>query len=173
MNPACTQQGPCDISFCPASKKVRAQKAAVRSGAVAKVPGTSSIVIDQLRHEFTVHDQRHPAHRQIENYLATLWQQMKAAGFQPRTDTVMHNFSDEEEKESHLCQHSEKLAIAYGLMNTPPGTTLTIINNLRVCPDCHEATRFISLLTKRTIKVRDANSWHYFHEGSCSCKEYW
>jgi len=55
----------------------------MRSGAVAKVPGTN-IVIDEKRHEFIVDDQRHPAHPQIKNYLATLWQEMKAEGFRHR-----------------------------------------------------------------------------------------
>jgi hypothetical protein len=34
---------------------------------------------------------------------------------------------EEEEKVIHLCHHSEKLAIAFGLMSTDPGTPLRIV----------------------------------------------
>lgn len=34
--------------------------------------------------------------------------------------------------------HSEKLALVYGLISTPPGTPLVLGKNLRVCEDCHE-----------------------------------
>ncbi|KAF9602626.1 hypothetical protein IFM89_030514, partial [Coptis chinensis] len=32
-----------------------------------------------------------------------------------------------------LYHHSEKLAISFGLMNTPPGTPIRIMKNLRIC----------------------------------------
>jgi hypothetical protein len=35
----------------------------------------------------------------------------------------------------HLCHHTEKLAIAFGLINPAPGTPLQIIKNLQVCKD--------------------------------------
>ncbi|KAK9081932.1 hypothetical protein Syun_030914 [Stephania yunnanensis] len=48
---------------------------------------------------------------------------------------------EDDEKENSLCGHSEKLAIAFGLISTPSGTPLRIIKNLRVCGDCHSATK--------------------------------
>jgi hypothetical protein len=56
---------------------------------------------------------------------------------------VLRNWS-EEEKEDDLCYHSEKIAMAYGFLHTPPKSTLTIAKNLRVCGNCHNATKFIS-----------------------------
>jgi hypothetical protein len=50
---------------------------------------------------------------------------------------------EEEHKVFHLCHHSEKLAIAFGLINTAPGTPLRIRKNLWVCEDCHTSTKFI------------------------------
>ncbi|KAK7858095.1 pentatricopeptide repeat-containing protein [Quercus suber] len=48
-----------------------------------------------------------------------------------------------------------QLAIAFGLSNTGPGTKLLIIKNLRVCGNCHEATKFITKIFNREIVVRD------------------
>jgi hypothetical protein len=72
-----------------------------------------------------------------------------------------------------LCHHSEKLAIAFGLMSTDPATPLCIIKNLRVCEDCDTSTKFISKIVRRKIIVRDANRFHHFENGFCSCKDYW
>jgi hypothetical protein len=81
---------------------------------------------------------------------------------------------NEEEKEHHLCSHSEKLAIGLGLINTPPGTPLIITKNLRVCLDCHNASKIISILYNREITVKDANRFHHFKNGKCSsCSDYW
>ena len=80
---------------------------------------------------------------------------------------------EEEEKELMVKVHSEKLAIAFGLIATEPGTEIRIIKNLRVCLDCHNATKFISKITERVIVVRDANRFHHFKDGACSCGDYW
>jgi len=98
---------------------------------------------------------------------------MKEAGYVPDTRWVLHNLEEEEEKEESLCFHSEKLAIAFGLISTPPGTRLVLTKNLRVCGDCHNATKFITKLTKRIIVVRDKSRFHEFADGKCSCNDYW
>jgi hypothetical protein len=49
----------------------------------------------------------------------------------------------EEHKVFHLCNHSKKLAIAFELINTAPGTPLQIRKSLWVCEDCHTSTKFI------------------------------
>ncbi len=105
--------------------------------------------------------------------LTKLWEELKEAGHEPDTRWVTWD-EEEEEKAERLCFHSEKLAIAFGLVHTPPGAPLMITKNLRVCPDCHEATKMIAKLRGRLIVVRDANRFHHFHtDGSCSCGDYW
>jgi hypothetical protein len=47
---------------------------------------------------------------------------------------VLHDV-DEEEKEMVVRVHSEKLAVAFGVMNSVPGSTIHVIRNLRVCGD--------------------------------------
>lgn len=90
----------------------------------------------------------------------------------PDTGFALHDL-DQEQKEHSLCHHSEKLAIAFGLLSTSPGISLHIIKNLRVCGDCHTAIKFISRLDGREIIVRDANRFHHFRDGTCSCGDYW
>jgi hypothetical protein len=85
---------------------------------------------------------------------------------------VLHDV-EEEEKVFHLCHHSEKLAIAFGLIYMAPGTPLWIRKNLWVCEDCHTSTKFISEIVGRTIMVKDANCFHHFEDGVCSCMDYW
>ncbi|KAK8968776.1 putative pentatricopeptide repeat-containing protein [Platanthera guangdongensis] len=69
--------------------------------------------------------------------------------------------------------HSEKLAIAFGLLNTEPGTEILVIKNLRVCENCHLFIKLVSKNVDRRIVVRDASRYHHFAEGCCSCKDYW
>jgi len=83
----------------------------------------------------------------------------------------MHDIA-EEQKEELIWYHSEKLALAYGLLKIPPSQQITIFKNLRVCGDCHAAMQFTSKVFKRDIVVRDANRFHHFSNGKCSCKGY-
>eukprot|EP01018_Ginkgo_biloba_P030656 Gb_29990 [translate_table: standard] len=139
---------------------------------IKKIPGCSWIEIKNRVHTFVVGDRSHSQTEEIYGMLESLAQHMEAAGYVPNTRFVLHDV-EEEEKESILCSHSEKLAIAFGLINSRPGTPLQITKNLRVCGDCHSATKFISKIVSREIIVRDAIRFHHFKEGLCSCGDYW
>ncbi|KAJ6762961.1 hypothetical protein OIU79_023664 [Salix purpurea] len=104
--------------------------------------------------------------------VAEMIKKLKEAGYLPDTSVVLHNI-DEEEKETALNHHSEKLAMAFGLISTSPGTPIRVVKNLRICDDCHTATKLLSKIYKRVIIVRDRNRFHHFREGSCSCGGYW
>ncbi|XP_057969241.1 pentatricopeptide repeat-containing protein At2g15690, mitochondrial-like [Malania oleifera] len=93
-------------------------------------------------------------------------------GYVPDTRYVLHDI-DEEAKEQALLYHSERLAIAYGLISTPARTTLRIIKNLRICGDCHNAIKLMSKIVGRELIVRDNKRFHHFKEGKCSCGDYW
>eukprot|EP01018_Ginkgo_biloba_P006084 Gb_02808 [translate_table: standard] len=137
-----------------------------------KTPGCSLIEVNNTVHTFVVEDRSHPQYEQIYAKLVNLSVQMKEAGYVPDTNFVLHDL-EEEVKEHMLCSHSEKLAIAFGLINTNPGTPIRISKNLRVCGDCHNWTKFISKIVRRGIIVRDANRFHHFNDGLCSCGDYW
>ena len=97
---------------------------------------------------------------------------MKEAGYVPDTRYVLHDI-DQEAKEQALLYHSERLAIAYGLISTPARTPLRIIKNLRVCGDCHNAIKIMSKIVGRELIVRDNKRFHHFKDGKCSCGDYW
>lgn len=98
--------------------------------------------------------------------------QMREAGYVPDTRYVLHDI-DQEAKEQALQYHSERLAIAYGLISTPARQTLRIIKNLRICGDCHNAIKIMSKIVGRELIVRDNKRFHHFKNGKCSCGDYW
>ncbi|XP_073009156.1 putative pentatricopeptide repeat-containing protein At3g49142 [Typha latifolia] len=85
-------------------------------------------------------DTSHPQSEKIYEKLEALFGRMKDLGSVAATDDV-----EEEDKEGHLSVHSEKLAIAFVLINTRPGTPIRIAMNLRMCGDCHHAAKLISI----------------------------
>jgi len=152
------------------------QAATVRQTAkkrkLAKAPGYTLIEIGETPHVFTSGDQSHPQVKEIYEKLEKLEGKMREAGYQPETELALHDV-EEEERELMVKVHSERLAIAFGLIATEPGTEIRIIKNLRVCLDCHTVTKLISKITERVIVVRDANRFHHFKDGVCSCGDYW
>lgn len=75
------------------------------------------------------------------------------------------------------CGHSEKLALAFGLISTSPGSPLRVIKNLRMCGDGHSPTKYVSKAEKRErereIIMIDNYRFHHFVDGACSCGDYW
>ncbi|KAK6918929.1 Pentatricopeptide repeat [Dillenia turbinata] len=134
--------------------------------------GYSLIEINGKLQVFRVGDKSHPESKEIFEELENLEKRLREAGYAPDTESIMHDLNYED-KEHALCNHSERLAIAYGLIRTPPGTTLRIIKNLRACVNCHSATKLISKLVNREIIVRDAKRFHHFKDGVCSCGDHW
>ncbi|KAL8265099.1 hypothetical protein R6Q59_023229 [Mikania micrantha] len=139
---------------------------------VKKDPGFSWINIKSKDHVFVVYDRSHPQWEKICIEIDDLMKLIKEDGYVPDIDFVLLDV-EEEEKVRSLYYHSEKLAIAFGLLSTPTFTTLRIIKNLRVCGDCHNAIKHISKVCEREIVLRDANRFHRFSSGICSCSDYW
>eukprot|EP01018_Ginkgo_biloba_P001353 Gb_22629 [translate_table: standard] len=139
---------------------------------VKKKPGCSWIEVNKQMYAFLAGDRSHPQTMEIYAELEGLSRQMKEAGYVPDKRFVLKDV-EEEQKEQILCYHSEKLAIAFGIINMPPQTTIRVIKNLRVCGDCHTAIKFISKIIAREIVIRDANRFHHFKDGQCSCRDYW
>ncbi|KAF7818200.1 pentatricopeptide repeat-containing protein [Senna tora] len=139
---------------------------------VKKVPGCSLVEIDGVLHEFFAGDDSHPDTHDIHMMLDEIIKRLKKHGYAGNTSEVLLDL-DEEGKESALYFHSEKVAIAYCILKTSPGTTIRIVKNLRICGDCHIAIKMISREFNREIIVRDCNRFHHFNKGLCSCKDYW
>ncbi|CAN6486767.1 unnamed protein product [Victoria cruziana] len=139
---------------------------------IKKFPGCSFIEVDGVVHEFVSGDTSHPQMENIKMMMDEIARILRLEGYTQTTKGVLFDI-EEEEKENALAQHSEKLAIAFGLLSTKPGTTLLIVKNLRVCADCHSTMQLISKIFHRLIIIRDRNRFHHFKEGSCSCGGYW
>ncbi|KAK9277338.1 hypothetical protein L1049_006879 [Liquidambar formosana] len=77
------------------------------------------------------------------------------------------------ERNEQLLEHSEKLAIAFGLISAPTNAPILVFKNLRACKDCHEFGKQVSMVTGREIVVRDSCRFHHFKLGKCSCNDYW
>ncbi|XP_021811219.1 pentatricopeptide repeat-containing protein At3g26782, mitochondrial-like [Prunus avium] len=147
-------------------------RAMVRSKGLKKPPGCSFVEVDKMVHRFLVGDKSHPQTHDVYAKLKDLNLRLKEAGYKPDTTSVFYDV-EEEVKEKMLWDHSERLAIAFVLINTGPGTTIRITKNLRVCNDCHTVTKMISELMNREIIMRDIHRFHHFRHGFCSCGDYW
>ncbi|KAK4385845.1 Pentatricopeptide repeat-containing protein, mitochondrial [Sesamum angolense] len=139
---------------------------------VKKEPACSWVEIENAVHMFVANDDTHPQREEIRKMWEKLRDEIKNIGYVPDTSHVLW-FLDQQEREERLQYHSEKLALAFALLNTPPGTPITIKKNIRVCGDCHTAFKFVSKLVDRQIILRDTNRFHHFRSGSCSCRDYW
>ncbi|RDY07723.1 Pentatricopeptide repeat-containing protein, partial [Mucuna pruriens] len=160
------------LSACGKWEDAAKVRKSMKDRAVKKEQGFSWVQIKNKVHIFGVEDALHPQREAIYRMISKLWREIKKMGFIPDTNSVLHDL-EQEVKEQILRHHSEKLAIAFALINTPEHTTLRIMKNLRVCNDCHSAIKYISMLVEREIIVRDATRFHHFKDGSCSCQDYW
>lgn len=110
--------------------------------------------------------------KEIKDLLGELEREMRERGYIPDTSFVMHDL-EEVEKVHQLSMHSERLAVAQGLLRSIPGSVIRLVKNLRICGDCHTFFKFVSDIKNRKIVVRDASRFHHFEQGSCSCGDFW
>lgn len=137
-----------------------------------KKPGCSWIEVGGSIHGFVGGDWSHQESAKIYKKLEELMSEMKKLGYRAESEFVYHDV-EEEEKEKILLHHSEKLAVAYGIISLESDKPIVITKNLRVCGDCHNALKHISVITNREITVRDTVRFHHFRNGVCSCGEFW
>ncbi|XP_011626696.1 pentatricopeptide repeat-containing protein At3g62890-like [Amborella trichopoda] len=141
-------------------------------GNIKKMPGCSLLEVDNVVHEFVVGEKLHPQIEEIKSMLDEMHKEVRRSGHKPDTSQVLYDI-DEEEKEHAVGLHSEKLAIAFGLLSLSPMIPIRIVKNLRMCGDCHVFIKLISEAYNHEIIVRDRRRFHHFKQGSCSCQDYW
>ncbi|XP_020598738.1 pentatricopeptide repeat-containing protein At3g63370, chloroplastic-like [Phalaenopsis equestris] len=152
---------------------VKELRSTMREKGLKKDPACSWIEVGSKVHAFVASDKCHVDSLKIYTKLAEITQRLeKEEGYVADTRFVLHDVG-EEEKIKMLHAHSERLAIAFGLIHIPHGSTIRITKNLRVCGDCHVYTKLVSKAFRRDIIVRDTNRFHHFKDGSCSCGDFW
>lgn len=143
----------------------------MRINGVKKETSCSWIDVRNKTYVFTVHDQSHERTQEIYEMLSRLEDLVKEKGYV--ADTLCAVNDVEEYKEHGLWHHSERLALAFGLITLPEAAPIRIKKNLRTCGDCHTVMKLVSGIFQRLIILRDINRFHQFVGGSCSCKDYW
>ncbi|XP_056697164.1 pentatricopeptide repeat-containing protein At1g25360-like isoform X1 [Spinacia oleracea] len=92
---------------------------------IKKSIACSWIKVKNEVHAFLSGDTSHPTCDAIYAELERLTGLITDAGYAPTTRKIFHDVEDGE-KTGMVCSHSERLAIAFGLINSQPGTTLLI-----------------------------------------------
>lgn len=152
---------------------VKELRSKMKKRGLKKDPACSWIEVGSKVHAFVARDKCHEDSSKIYAKLDEITQYLeKEAGYVADTRFVLHN-AGQEEKMKMLHGHSERLAIAFGLIHIPHGSTIRITKNLRVCGDCHVYTKLVSKVFGRYIIVRDTNRFHHFKDGFCSCGDFW
>lgn len=148
-------------------RKLIREKGLRKNPAFSWVEGSKGVI-----HEFYAGDLTHPRSREIDQAMEDLVDRLKLKGYSPNLSCVLYDVSDEEKKRI-LINHSEKRALAYALLTTDDGLPIRIVKNLRICEDCHLFMCGASQVTQREIIVRDNMRFHHFHDGTCSCRNFW
>ncbi|XP_039022888.1 putative pentatricopeptide repeat-containing protein At5g52630 [Hibiscus syriacus] len=144
----------------------------LRDRGIKKETGLSWVEEGNKVHTFAAGDRSHSKTKDIYQKLEELGDEMELAGYIADTSFVLRAV-DGEEKNQTIRYHSERLAVAFGLITFPPDRPIRVMKNLRICGDCHTAIKFMSKCTGRVIIVRDNNRFHHFEDGKCSCGDYW
>ncbi|CAH8252879.1 unnamed protein product [Arabidopsis lyrata] len=141
-----------------------------RDNLLKKPLGQSWIEVRNLIHTFTTGDQS-----KLCTDLLYPWVE-KMCRVDNRSDQYNGELLIEEEGREETCGiHSEKFAMAFGLISSSraPKATIRILKNLRMCRDCHNTAKYVSKRYGCDILLEDTRCLHHFKNGDCSCKDYW
>ncbi|KAG2698659.1 hypothetical protein I3760_07G160000 [Carya illinoinensis] len=139
---------------------------------LGKLQDWSWINIKEKVYSFKPNDKSHFHSADLYTSLENLLQQASSLGYESLETMELTDEDEEENTSSSTAYHSEKLAVAFGLLNTPNATPIRVIKSVFMCRDCHNFTKYISLLTDREIIIRDSKRLHKFVNGRCSCGDF-
>ncbi|OVA00090.1 Ribonuclease T2-like [Macleaya cordata] len=132
-------------------EKVANVRRLMKEKGIQTTPGCSTTEINGEVHEFVVDDDAHPRKKEIYEMLDEIEKQVKLAGYVADMSAELHDLGAQE-KGSALTYHSEKLAIAFGVLATPPNTKIRVAKNLRTCVDCHNFAKVVSSVYNRELE---------------------
>ncbi|EXB31957.1 hypothetical protein L484_013589 [Morus notabilis] len=143
----------------------------LRRKGLRMLPVCSWIEVKKRARVFYSGDKTHTETEEIYRKVDELMAEISKHGYIPKQKSLLPDVDEHEER--ILTYHSEKLAVAYGLISTSDGTSLQIVQSHRVCAACHSAIKLITMVSGREIVLRDGSRFHHFKDGSCSCGDYW
>ncbi|XP_064965861.1 pentatricopeptide repeat-containing protein At3g62890-like [Musa acuminata AAA Group] len=147
-------------------------RSSLKQTGIRKDPGSSSVELDGIVYEFVAGSCSLPEASAMYAWLDKMGSDLRHQGYSPETQDVLLDLS-EEDKETWLSRHSEKLALAFALLRSAPHSTIRIVKNLRICGDCHSFVKHVSKFSSQEVIIRDRIRFHHFKDGTCSCNDYW
>ena len=134
--------------------------------------------IHNKERSFFAHDKISEGDPKIKAELLKIDKELLLADYEPDLSLVADEDAtgrvlSDEEKAWSLCTHSERVALAYAFVYGDASEPIRMSKNLRICTDCHDATKILSRIRHREIYMGDANRNHHFKDGKCSCNDYW
>lgn len=138
---------------------------------IGTVRDRSWVTIKDKVHAFRADDKSHAQSSETYKLLESLIERAKGLGYVPYKSIEMSE-EDEEKGSSSALHHSERVAVAFGLLNLPEGAPVRVVKNITMCRDCHSCVKLFSVLTRREIVVRDSKRLHRFRDGQCSCGDF-
>ncbi|XP_074310576.1 pentatricopeptide repeat-containing protein At1g74630 [Silene latifolia] len=154
-------------------KDAAAMRRSMSSLGIKKKPGWSIIEVGKTMYTFVAGGERDEISELAYQKLKEIMLRIKVeGGYVPQTDNVLYDVG-EEEKEYALSRHSEKLAVAFGMLRLSEGSVIRVVKNLRICSDCHTVMKLVSKIYSLEIVIRDRSRFHTFNGGVCTCRDYW
>ncbi|CAG7903967.1 unnamed protein product [Brassica rapa] len=80
---------------------------------------------------------------------------------------------EKENKQEWTFGYKEEVAVVRKLIDSRPRSSVTVLSNFRICPNCHDALKLMSEITGRQLIKRDSKKFHIFGKGLCSCNDRW
>lgn len=148
------------------SNEVRTE---MREKGLRKLPSRSWTIQQNKVHSFFSRDKSHSQSKDIYNGLDILILECMKVGYVPDTSFVLQEV-EEHQKNEFLFYHSAKLAATFQLLTAKPGKIVRVMKNVVLCGDCHTFLKYVSIVTKREIHLRDTSGFHCFINGQCSCR---
>ncbi|CAF2122201.1 unnamed protein product [Rotaria magnacalcarata] len=115
--------------------------------------------------QLKAHDRSYSRSKEIYAEAERISSELIKHGHNYDSSWITRPLHENETIKSVLCAHSERHAIAFYFIQ--------ITKNLRVCGDCHQATKLIAKVLQVNIVVRDTTCIHHFStNGTCSCQDH-
>ncbi|KAG9442848.1 hypothetical protein H6P81_018702 [Aristolochia fimbriata] len=115
-----------------------------------RTKGCSTIELNSKTRSFINGDRLHTIHETLEILTRRIGESIYVPNIRFRPQ-------DEVKRKADLpTRHSVRLAICYGLISSAVGTPVLIKKNIRMCKDCHNAAKLISIFSRREIVVGDS-----------------